>query len=356
MATITYTVTVASGTNQYGTGNKFYINGTVSPDLNLVEGNTYIFDQSDSTNGTHYLAFSTSANNSPAAPYTTGVTTTGTPGSAGAKTTIVVAEYAPTLYYYCTVHSGMGATAYTIRAGSYSDTTTFESTFYISDIIEEAYERIGIRGVSGYQLRTARRSLNIMFQEWGNRGLHYWEIGNNSITLVNGQKVYTMYRSSSDGASDATAIYGVDDILEASYRNSSNVDTPLTKINRSTYQALSNKSDTGTPTQYFVQRFIDKVQITLYLTPGSSQAGDTINYYYVKRIQDAGDYTNQADVPYRFVPCMTAGLAYYLAMKFAPDRIQVLKMLYEDELNRALVEDGSSTSSYITPKTYYPGT
>ena len=90
MATITYTVTVASGTNQYGTGNKFYINGAVSPDLNLVEGNTYIFDQSDSTNGTHYLAFSTSANNSPAAPYTTAVTVTGTPGTDG-KTTIVVA-------------------------------------------------------------------------------------------------------------------------------------------------------------------------------------------------------------------------------------------------------------------------
>ena len=96
MATITYTVTVATGTNQYGTGNKFYINGSVSPDLNLIEGNTYIFDQSDSTNATHILAFSTSANNSPAAPYTTGVTTTGTPGTDG-KTTIVVATNAPTL-------------------------------------------------------------------------------------------------------------------------------------------------------------------------------------------------------------------------------------------------------------------
>ena len=114
------------------------------------------------------------------------------------------------------------------------------------------------------------------------------------------------------------------------------------------------KLSTGQPTQYFVQRFIDKITITLYLTPGSSEAGKFINYYYVKRIQDAGDYTNDADVPYRFVPCMIAGLAYYLAVKFAPDRIQMLKMLYEDELNRALQEDGSSSSSYITPKTYYP--
>ena len=92
MATITYTVTVASGTNQYGTGNKFYLNGTVSPDINLVEGNTYIFDQSDGTNATHSLAFSTNANNDPAAPYTTGVTITGTPGTDG-KTTKVCLLY-----------------------------------------------------------------------------------------------------------------------------------------------------------------------------------------------------------------------------------------------------------------------
>ena len=234
-----------------------------------------------------------------------------------------------------------------------SGTTNFETTFSISDIVEEAYERIGISGVSGYQLKGARRSLNILFQEWANRGLHYWEVANNSITLVSGQATYTMFRSTSDGTSDATAVYGVDDVLEASFRDS-NVDTPLTKINRSTYQALSNKTSTGQPTQYFVQRLIDRVTVTLYLTPGSSEAGKFLNYYYVKRIQDAGDYTNEADVPYRFVPCMTAGLAYYLAIKFAPDRVQMLKMLYEDELNRALQEDGSSSSSFITPKTYYP--
>ena len=238
-------------------------------------------------------------------------------------------------------------------ANTTSGTTTFEKGFSISDIVEEAYERVGIQGVSGYQLKGARRSLNILFQEWANRGLHYWEVANNSITLVADQATYTMFRSTDDGTSSTTAVYGVDDILEASFRNS-NVDTPLTKINRSAYQALSNKTSTGQPTQYFVQRFIDKITITLSLTPGSDQAGKFINYYYVKRIQDAGDYTNDADVPYRFVPCMITGLAYYLAIKFAPDRIQMLKMLYEDELARALEEDGSSSSSFITPKTYYP--
>jgi hypothetical protein len=239
-------------------------------------------------------------------------------------------------------------------ANTTSGTTTFDKTFAIDEIIEESYERIGLQNVSGNQLRMARRSLNIMFQEWGNRGLHYWEVANNSITLVDGQAEYTMFRSTGDGTSDATAVYGVDDILEAVYRNSSSVDSPLTKINRSTYQGLSNKTSEGTPSQYFVQRFIDKVTITLYLTPGSTEAGNTINYYYVKRIQDVGDYTNATDVPYRFVPCMASGLAYYLSQKFKPEMTQQMKLIYEDELQRALAEDGSSSSSFITPKNYYP--
>ena len=163
-----------------------------------------------------------------------------------------------------------------------------------------------------------------------------------------------MFRSTADGTSSPNAVYGVDDILEAVYRNSDNVDFSLTKINRSGYQGLSSKTDTGTPTQYFVQRFIDKVTITLYLTPGSTEAGNFINYYYVSRIQDAGNYTNNADVPYRFVPCMVSGLAYYLSQKFKPELVQQMKLLYEDELKRALEEDGSSSSTFITPQTYYP--
>jgi len=238
-------------------------------------------------------------------------------------------------------------------ANTTSGTTTFDKTFAIDEIIEEAYDRLGMFTLNGGHIKTARRSLNIMFQEWANRGLHYWEIANNNITLVNGQAVYTMFRSTGDGTSDATAVYGVDDILEAVYRNN-NVDTPLTKINRSTYQGLSNKTATGTPSQYYVQRFIDKVTITLYLTPGASEAGKFLNYYYVKRIQDAGVYTNATDVPYRFVPCMVSGLAFYLCQKYQPQRCQEMKLYYEDELNRALEEDGSSTSSFITPKTYYP--
>jgi len=239
-------------------------------------------------------------------------------------------------------------------ANTTSGTTTFEKGFSIDEIVHESYERIGMVGVTGQQLSSARRSLNIMFQEWANRGLHYWEIANNDLTLVQGQSVYTMYRSTGDGTSDATAIYGVDDILEASYRNDQSIDYPLTKVNRSVYQAFANKSAQGAPTQYFVQRFIDRVTITLFLTPSATEAGNSINYYYAKRIQDVGKYSNDVDLPYRFVPCMTAGLAYYLALKFKPERTQDLKMLYEDEIQRALQQDGSSSSLFVTPRTYYP--
>tara|TARA_R110002012_G_scaffold296508_1_gene493857 strand:+ start:332 stop:1063 length:732 start_codon:yes stop_codon:yes gene_type:complete len=238
-------------------------------------------------------------------------------------------------------------------ANTTSGTHSFEKNFSIDEIIEESFERMGIQNVTGYQLKTSRRSLNIMFQEWANRGLHYWEVANNTITLVNNKATYTMFRSTADGTSDATAVYGVDDVLEASFRNDSSVDVPLTKIARSAYQALSNKTSTGQPSQYFVQRFIDKVTITLYLTPGTSEAGKFINFYYVKRIQDAGAFTNATDVPYRFVPCMVSGLTFYLSQKYAPQRTEQFKLLYEDELQRALAEDGSSSSTFITPKSYF---
>jgi len=129
----------------------------------------------------------------------------------------------------------------------------------------------------------------------------------------------------------------------------------MTKIDRSTYSSLSAKLSKGTPAQYFVQRFIDKTTLTVYPTADSTNASKDLHFYYVKRIQDADStYTDATDVPYRFVPCMASGLAFYLAQKFNPQLTQQMKLLYEDELARALAEDGSSTSTYITPKNYYP--
>ena len=249
-----------------------------------------------------------------------------------------------------------------------SGTATFDKTFYIDEILEEAYQRIGIQDLNGYRLKSARRSLNIMFQEWGNRGLHYWELKETNINLVEGQAEYHFFRSAADDTSDSdraqattvqtdSTIYGMDDVLEATYRTgratSSQADTALTKIDRSTYSALSNKLSTGQPTQYYVQRFIDRVTVSVYPTPDSTAASNEAHLYYVKRIDDAGAFSNAGDVPYRFVPCMVSGLAYYLSQKENPQLVQQTKALYEEELNRALTEDGSSTSTHIVPRAYY---
>jgi hypothetical protein len=251
-------------------------------------------------------------------------------------------------------------------ANTTSGTVTFDKTFAVDEIIEEAYERIGMQSVSGFQLKTARRSLNILFQEWGNRGLHYWEVGDTNIDLIEGQAEYTFYRASGDGTSSVTvggtsgsSTYGIADILEATYRTgrteTTQADSTLTKIARSAYSALSSKLSKGTPSQYFVQRFVDKTTLTVYPTADSTAASKDLHIFFVKRIQDADStYTDATDVPYRFVPCMASGLSFYLAQKYAPQRVQELKLLYEDELARALSEDGSDASTYITPKNYYP--
>jgi hypothetical protein len=224
-----------------------------------------------------------------------------------------------------------------------SGTTAFD--LQIDDIIEEAYERCGMRTNSGNDIRSARRSLNLLFSEWGNRGVHLWKVQLNEAALVAGQATYTVATN-------------VNDVLEAYISSTSTAgntastnDISLTKIDRSAYAALPNKYATGQPSQYYVDRQTDPT-ISLYLAPDASTY-TTLKFYTINRIEDAGSFTNTADVAYRFLPCMCSGLAYYLAQKRAPDRIQLLKQLYEDELIRALNEDGSRTSVYISPQTYF---
>ena len=252
-------------------------------------------------------------------------------------------------------------------ANATSGTTTFDKTFSVDEIVEEAFERIGIQQVSGYQLKTSRRSLNIMLQEWGNRGIHYWEIDELDLDLVQGQSEYKFYRSQEDATaagdqatSNPNNVFGMSDVLEAQLRSNRTAtdqsDSPMTKVDRSTYAAFSNKLSKGTPNQYWVQRFIDHVSINVYPTPDSTNASKDMHFYYIKRIQDIGAYTNATDMPFRFIPCMVSGLTYYLSMKYAPQLTQNLKLLYEDEFQRALQEDGSASSTFITPKAYYPGT
>ena len=225
-----------------------------------------------------------------------------------------------------------------------SGTTSFNLN--IDEIIDEGYERCGLTTNAGYDLRSARRSLDLLFAEWGNRGIHLWKVALNENALVSGQAEYSV-------ASD------VSDVLEAfvsstaaASNNANTQDVSLTKIDRSTYAALPNKLATGQPSQYYVER-VTTPKIYLYQAPDLNTY-TTLKYYVIKRIEDAGAYTNDADIAYRFLPCMCAGLAYYLAMKKAPQLVQQNKLIYEDELKRALDEDGQRTSTFITPQSFYP--
>ena len=224
-----------------------------------------------------------------------------------------------------------------------SGTTSFDLS--IDEIVEDAYERIGMRINSGHDIKSARRSLNILFSEWGNRGVHLWKVALNEVALVAGQANYTVPTN-------------VSDVLEAYISSAagtpgiSTTDLTLSKIDRSAYAALPNKGVQGQPSQYYVDRQTTPV-IYLYQTPDLSTY-TYLKYYSINRIEDAGAYTNTADVSYRFIPCMISGLAYYLAMKRSPERLQFLKLAYEDEMKRALDEDGSRTSLFITPESYFP--
>ena len=361
MATITYTVTVATGQNAFGAGtNKFFINGEVSPVLYLQEGNTYIFDTSDSSNASNQLLFSSTkdgTNTAGGVNYTNGVTVTGTAGTTGALITIIVAPVrtvgAPVLFYYSATTAGMGNTAQTISPTS--ETTSFNPQ--IDEIIEEAYERTGVLGTrTGYQLRSARRSLNILFQEWQNRGVHLWKIKLAKVPLVQGQAEYTFASDTENFPND------ISDVLEAFYRNNSTPATPqdiaLTKIDRSTYSQTPNKLTQGTPSQYYVDRKLNP-SIFLYTTPSSSVSSTTTPssfqfcFYYLAKIQDVGSYNYTSDVVNRFYPCMMSGLAYYLSQKVSPDRSGELERRYESEMLRALDADNQGTSSFISPQTFY---
>ena len=362
MATITYTVTVATGTNAFSATNpKFFIDSIVSPVLYLQEGNTYIFDQSDTSNNTYALVLSSTKDGVHATPagtaYLQGVTTVGTAGTAGAYTQIIVAPVrtvgAPVLFYYAVGQAGMGNTAQTIAPTS--ETTEFNPQ--IDEIIEEAYERTGARGArTGYQLRSARRSLNILFQEWENRGVHLWKVKLAKVPLVLGQAEYNYASDPVNFPNDLSQV------LEAYYRNNSTTTNPqdvsMDSRSRSQYNAVPNKLVQGTPSQFYTERKINP-SIFLYATPSASVSSTTTPssfqfcFYYVARIQDVGSYNYTSDVVNRFYPCMMSGLAYYLSQKFSPEMSGELERRYESEMLRALDADNQGTSTFISPQTFY---
>ena len=213
-----------------------------------------------------------------------------------------------------------------------SGTTSFDLS--IEEIIAEAFERCGLSVRSGYDLRTSRRSLNLLFAEWANRGLNLWTIEQRTKTLTAGTTSYDL---------DADLV----DILSAVLftANDTTVDKQLERLSRAEYLHISKKTTSAVSTQYYLERSITP-KLFLYPTPN---AADTFKYYALTRIQDAGSYSGNAEVPFRFLPCLVAGLSYYIAMKKAPERIQLLKQVYEDEWTRASQEDSTRSSLRIVP-------
>ena len=206
----------------------------------------------------------------------------------------------------------------------------------VGEIIEEAYERCGLEVRTGYDARTARRSLNLMFADWANRGINMWTVAQGTITLTQGQSAQTLTAD-------------VVDVLEIVLRRS-NTDFEVERISRGEYATLPNKTTQGRPSQFYFDRQILPV-INLWAVPENST--DQLVYYYVQRIEDADTLVNTTDMPFRFYPCMVAGLAYYIAMKRAPERIQLLKSVYEEEFQRASDEDEDRVPLKLQPSMQY---
>ena len=206
----------------------------------------------------------------------------------------------------------------------------------VGEIIEEAYERCGLEVRTGYDARTARRSLNLMFADWANRGINMWTVAQGTITLTQGQATQTLTAD-------------VVDVLEIVLRRS-NTDYEVERISRGEYATLPNKTTQGRPSQFWFNRQIDPV-INLWAVPENST--DQLIYYYVQRIEDADTLVNTTDMPFRFYPCMVEGLAYYIAMKRAPERIQLLKSVYEEEFQRASDEDEDRVPLKLQPSIQY---
>lgn len=214
-----------------------------------------------------------------------------------------------------------------------SGTTTFNLS--IDDLVEEAFERCGMRPQSGYQLSSARRSLNLLFLDWANRGLNLWTIEQATYELTQGVNEISL---------DASVV----NVLEAVIRQNNegtNIDVYIERISREDWLNTPNKTTQARPAQFYVQRTnIPKV----FFYPAADQ-NYTFVYYRIRRIQDAGDYTNDADVNFRFLPCLASGLAYYLSLKFAPDRAAALKAIYDEDFTRAAMEDRDTASVQFVP-------
>jgi hypothetical protein len=215
-----------------------------------------------------------------------------------------------------------------------SGSTNFELD--VTDYIEEAFERCGLEPRTGDDLRTAKRSLNLLLADWANRGLNQWTVK---------QRTFTVAANDGDYALDPDII----DILSLTVRRSG-TDYSLERLSRSDFLNIPNKTTSGRPSQFFLDR---QITPNLKVWPVPDNSSDVIVYDALTRIQDADTFTNTMDVPFRFYPCLAAGLAYYISMKKAPERIQILKAVYEEEFERAASEDRDRSSFNISPHAAY---
>lgn len=206
----------------------------------------------------------------------------------------------------------------------------------VAELVEEAYERCGLEIKTGYDAKTARRSLNLMFADWANRGINLWTVQLGTQTLTAGTTEYTL-------TSDVV------DLLEVVVRRN-NTDFQVQRISRSDYQNLPNKTTSGRPSSIYVDK---QIAPKINLWPAPENSTDVLRYYFIQRIQDADAAINNMDAPFRFLPCMAAGLAYYLSVKKAPDRVQLLKSIYEEEFQRASDMDQDRVPTRLTPSLDY---
>ena len=217
-----------------------------------------------------------------------------------------------------------------------SGTSDFNLEF--DDIIVEAYERCGIEVRDGYDMKTALRSVNLMFAEWANRGLNLWTIEQRQVALTAGVYEYTLPLDTVDALSA---------VIRTNAGTSQQQDITVDRIGYAEYLHVPNKYTPSRPAQWFLQR-TSPAKLFLYPSPDDTQAY-IFRYYAVRRIQDAGTFTNTADVVFRFLPALIAGLAYYLSVKKAPDRVQLLKAMYDEEFQRAANEDRENSGYFAVP-------
>ena len=215
-----------------------------------------------------------------------------------------------------------------------SGSTNFELD--VTEYIEEAFERCGLEVRTGYDLKTAKRSLNLMLAEWANRGLNQWTITQRTQALTTSDGEYSLN-------ADVIDILSMSVLRDGTYLS-------MARISRDAYLNIPNKATTGRPNQFFLDR---QVTPNLKIWPVPENSTDVIYYDALTRIDDADTPVNTLKIPFRFYPCLAAGLAYYISIKRAPNKVQLLKAVYEEEFERAMTEDRDRSSFQVSPSLDY---